>query len=157
MRLTIFALFLSAGTSALCQSAAPANPSPRSLTAPQWAQPDSGFSIQPRESHLNPDLQQKTIILPAPAPMQKQQTAQLDPKIIVHPPQSSLGEQPLATQIAQNLYPGLTMLPINEWKGNAHQIPIEWPNLKVQNIPTAWPKVEIKSVETGAATNPARK
>jgi hypothetical protein len=143
MRLAILALFLSAGTTAFCQSAVPppTNLNPQGLTAPQYA--------QPREWHFNTDSPQRTIILQAPVPEQPRNATQIDPKIIVHPPQSSIGEQAPATQIAQNLYPGLTLLPISEWKGNGQQIPITWPNLNVRNIPTTWPKLEIKSVESG--------
>jgi len=153
MRLTIFALFLSAGTAAFGQSAPPAhvNPNPQGLTPPQCAQPGRDFSAQPREWHFNTDLSQKTIILPTHVPQHQKADTLIDPNIVVHPPQSSLGEQSPGAQIAQNLYPGLALLPINDWKGNAKQIPSKWPNLKVQNIPTAWPKLEIKPVETGAA------
>jgi hypothetical protein len=75
----------------------------------------------------------------------------------VHPPQSSVAVQTPGTQIAQNLYPGLTLMPIDQWKGNGQQIPITWPNLKVQNIPTSWPKFEIKSVQSSPASIPAGK
>jgi hypothetical protein len=158
MRLTIFALFLSAGSAALCQSStpAPANPNSQGLTPPQWSQPGQDFSAQLREWHFNTDSPQRTIILQAPLSEQQRNATQIDPKIIVHPPQSSLGEQPPAAQIAQNLYPGLTLMPISEWKGNGHQVPITWPNLKVQNIPIVWQKLEIKSVENGTA-KPAEK
>jgi hypothetical protein len=96
------------------------------------------------------------MILPAPAPMRKQETAQIDPMIVMHPPPSSIGEQAPGSQIAQNLYPGLMLMPIDQWKGNGQQIPIAWPDLKVKNIPTVWPKIEIKPVG-GAATEPAGK
>jgi hypothetical protein len=159
MRLTVFVLFFTAGTTAFSQSAAPApaNPNPQGPTAPQWALPNREISPQPREWHLNPDLSQRTITLQAPVAPRPRDTAQFDPNMIVHPPPSSVGEQAPGTQIAQNLYPGLTLMPIDGWKSNGQQIPIAWPNLKVQNIPIAWPKVEIKSVESGAATNPAPK
>jgi hypothetical protein len=159
MRLTIFALFVTTGAAALCQSAppAPAIPNPQSLAAPQWAQPLHDFSAQPRDWHFNTDSPNTTIILQVPAPLQKQNATQIDPKIVVHPPQSSLGEQSPAVQIAQNLYPGLTLMPINDSKAKLQQIPITFENLKVRNIPTSWPKFEFKSVENGATTDPARK
>lgn len=157
MRLTILALFLSTGSAALCQSAQPAPANPPTLTQPQWAQPGAGLSTPPRDWHFNAQPPQKTIILPAPVPLDRQGEAQIDPKMIVHPPQSSLGEQAPGTQIAQNLYPGLVLQRIEEPKAKLQQIPITWPNLKVQNIPTTWSKLEIKSAEKVAATKPAEK
>jgi len=60
--------------------------------------------------------------------------AQIDPKIIVHPAQSRIGDQPPGTQIAQNQFPGLELLPI------------EWPQLKIKPIPTVWPKLKLEPI-----------
>ena len=38
--------------------------------------------------------------------------AEIDPKMIVHPPQSSIGVTPPGTPMALNEYPHLQMLPI---------------------------------------------
>lgn len=95
--------------------------------------------------------------MPAPAAPYQRDNVQIDPNIIVHPPQPSLGEQAPGTQIAQNLYPGLVLLPIDESKAKLQQIPITWRNLNVQNIPIVWPRLEIKQVENGAAKKPAEK
>jgi hypothetical protein len=153
MRLAILALLYVAGTAALCQSSvpAPAKPEDQWLILPQPAPEISmttrsfKMSIPPRPA-IAPPIELKSI-----------GPGTVDPEMVVHPPQSSFGEQPPATDVAQNLYPGLTLSPIDEWKGNGNQIPITWPNLKVQNIPTSWSKLEIKPVENVAATKPAWK
>jgi hypothetical protein len=44
--------------------------------------------------------------------------AEIDPRIVLHPPQSSIGVNPPATPMAQNEYPHLQMRPIlNEGHG----------------------------------------
>jgi hypothetical protein len=73
----------------------------------------------------------------------------LDSRMIVHPPPSSLGVQPRGTQLAQNLYPGLELLPIDISKAKLQPIPIIWPDLKVEPIPIHAPKVEVKTLESG--------
>jgi hypothetical protein len=77
---------------------------------------------------------------------------QLDPGIIVHPPPSSLGAQPKGTLLAQNLYPGLVLLPIDMSKLKGQPIPIAWQDLKVQRIPAAPAKIAAALVQSGATT-----
>jgi hypothetical protein len=158
MRLTTLAVFLSSGTAALCQLAAPnsSNPEQHWLTAPGLAvpglaEPGRDFTKIPPRWHFDFAV---PISRPAPGALHQRDDAQIDPKIIVHPPESSVGEQPPGTQLAQNLYPGLSMLPIQESQAKGQPIPTTWPNLKVHNIPVVWPKFEIKPVES-SATRPA--
>jgi len=157
MRLAIFALLLFSGTVAFCQSAVPApvNPGQHWLTPPGTAQPGRDFTTPPPDWHFYGVVPPRTLILPNAGPLRPRGDARIDPKMIVHPPPSSLGEQPPGTMVAQNLYPGLQLLPIEGAKARA--IPTIWPNLKVQQIPTAWPKCAIKPVEIGAAGQPAGK
>ncbi len=153
MRLRILALLLSSGTAACCQTAAPspANPQQHFLTPPAIAQPGRDFGRLPPNWHFDSAVPQKTILLRDAGAAGLGEPAEIDPKMIVRPPQSSLGEQPPGTQLAQNLYPGLQLLPIEESKAKAEPIQITWPNLKVEQIPIVWPKLEIKAMESGAA------
>jgi hypothetical protein len=62
--------------------------------------------------------------------------------------------------LAQNLYPGLQLLPVeepklDESKLKAQPIPITWPSLKVENIPIVWPETQIKAVESKPAESSA--
>lgn len=159
MRLTILALLFSSCTTAFCQTAAPApaHPQQNFLTPPAIAQPCRDFSRLPPDWHFNSVAPQRMIILREAGVQRRGLDAEIDPKMIVHPPQSSLGEQPPGTLVAQNLYPGLRLLPIEESKAKAEPIPITWPNLKVQQIPIAWPKCAIKPVVGEATGQPQGK
>lgn len=154
MRLTILGLFLSFSPVAFCQTAmpAPANLQQRPLTPPAiiLIQPGRDFTRLPPNLTIT-SIQPLTILTPFDVGLPRLGShAQIDPQIVVHPPQSSLGEQPPGTQIAQNLYPGLQMLPIEESKIKSQPLSTTWPSLKVQQIPITWPKCEIKPVESGA-------
>ncbi len=159
MRLTILALLLSSGTAAFCQTAAPAPATPQQhfLTPPAIAQPGRDFNRLPPEWHFDSVAPRNTIILKDAGVPRRGLDAEIDPKMIVHPPQSSLGDQPPGKLVAQNLYPGLHLLPIEEAKAKAQPIPITWPDLKVEQIPIVWPKLEIKPVESGVTGQPAGK
>lgn len=152
MRLTILALLLSSGTAAFCQTPmpAPANPPESFLSPPGFSQHGRDFGKLPPGMHFSAVLPQKTIILPDAGVPRRGLDAQIDPKMIVHPPQSSLGEQPPGKLVAQNLYPGLRLLPIEESKARSQPLSTIWPHLKVQQIPITWPKCEITPVESGA-------
>lgn len=157
MRLTIFVLLLLSGPAALCQAAppAPANPHQHQLTPPAITllQPGRDFTKLPPSLNVT-SVQPLTILTPFNSGLpQLGSHAQIDPQIVVHPPQSSLGEQPPGTQIAQNLYPGLQLLPIEKSKEKSQPLSTTWPNLKVQQIPITWPKCEIKPAETGVAAH----
>jgi hypothetical protein len=164
MRLWIVTAFLCAGPAALSQSVAPApahpepHPTAPSASAGQsfveqfLAPPANDFLNHPPqwhapERHAADVAPQRTIILPPTGDVRIRDN-KLDPQIIVHPPQSSLGEQSPGKEIAQNQYPGLTLLPIQspqpDHKPLGLPIPTTWPNMRVENIPTHWQQDVIK-------------
>jgi hypothetical protein len=152
--------FLCAGMAAFGQSVAPApartEPHP---TAPlpsagqgfieQFLAPPANIPlnqpplIRPLELHAEKVAPQRKVIL-APNGDVQIRDKQFDSRIIVRPPQSSLGEQPPGKEVAQNQYPGLMLLPIQESKAIGLPIPTTWPNMKVENIPTHWQQNVIK-------------
>lgn len=166
MRFTILALFFSTGATALCQSASPvpAKPEKQWLVLPGTAQPARDFTTLPQDWHFTgiaPMQSMKSVTLPNQLALQSgsgpQSRSQIDPKIVVHPPQSSLGEQPPGTLVARNLYPGLQLLPIEESKAKIEPISTTWPNLKIEQIPIVWPKSELLPVDSGAKGQAAGK
>jgi len=90
------------------------------------------------------------------SPLQQLQS-QIDPQMIVHPPASSLGEESKGTLVAQNLYPGLEFLPIDQSKGKLQPIPITWPGFKMEPIPTDVSKTEMNLVAKGETARAAKK
>jgi hypothetical protein len=70
---------------------------------------------------------------------------------------SGIDGQAPGTLVAQNLYPGLQLLPIDGAKAKLEPIPILWPKMKVENIPTAWPDCKMVLVESGTNATPAGK
>jgi hypothetical protein len=118
MRTAILGLLLYAGTTALCQSTAP------SPATPNWQNPlvvtprARDFSKLPPGWHFSGAvpprilLQPKMLKLPKPETNRPLVGAEIDPKIVVHPPQSSIGVNPPGTPMAQNEYPHLQMRPI---------------------------------------------
>jgi hypothetical protein len=146
MRLAIFGLLLSAGTAAFCQSAAPAPGNAQQPWLVQPGLPEGGrdFTKLARDWHMTSLGSRKMFVLPKPSP-------HLDsPQIVVHPPRSSVGEQPTGPLLAQNLYPGLQLMPIVESKAKGEPIPTTWPNARIKQIPTVWPKLEFNTVQSGA-------
>jgi hypothetical protein len=161
MRFTIFALFLPAATIAAGQSpqSAPEVPRQRLATPP---------SITLQESARNPaalplnitiiNIQKHPKIFVPPAQISfRDPGATLDAKIVVHPPQLSVGALAPGTTVAQNLYPGLELLPIEQSKAKGEPIPTTWPNAKIEAIPIVWPKAELLPVTTGGRTQAASK
>jgi hypothetical protein len=149
MRLTILALLLSTGTAASCQSAppAPANQQQPWLTPPGIPQAGRDFTKPPSDWRIRSVVPRKMEILPGPWPLHRFDDAQIDAQIIVHPPPSSLGEQSPGALLAQNLYPGLQLLPIDGSKAKGELIPTTWPNLKIEQIPIVWPRLEFNPVQ----------
>jgi hypothetical protein len=157
MRLVVVGVCLSFATAALCQSPTPVKPEGQLLTQPQSPQPGQDFSLTPRTFQLE-TLPQATLFIPHPgsAPQIELKTLgprTVDPEMVMHPPQSSLGEQAPGTQIAQNLYPGLTLLPIQDSKAKTQSIPIAWPNAQIKNIPIVWQKTTIIPAQTMPVQN----
>jgi hypothetical protein len=80
--------------------------------------PARDFSKLPPEWHASAVVPPRFIFQPkVPGTLQAEAGGRLgdgkiDPKIIVHPPQSSIGVHPPGTPMAQNEYPHLQMLPI---------------------------------------------
>jgi hypothetical protein len=156
MRFGVVALFLSAGTTALSQLAAPA-----AVGAQKPGPTPPGILLLQKEFTRAPDLQitfggpMKLVVPANPVPPSsaglRRENSEMDPKMIAHPPSSSIGDQPPGTAMAQNLYPGLQLLPIEQAKAKGEPIPTTWPNLKVKQIPIVWPKFEVKPAENGAA------
>jgi hypothetical protein len=146
------ALFVCAATTAFCQSSAPApiNPDTLGQLTPEFTQPGMDFSQLPPNWNLVIVKPRGTLVLPRTAAGQLRSSAAIDPKIIVHPPQSSLGVQPPGTLVAQNLYPNLQLLPIDWPKAKIEQIPTQWPNYKLARIPTEWKvKAVMRLVQNG--------
>ena len=120
MRFAILGLLLCAGTTALCQSTAPSPATSDSL----WQNPlvvtpqARDFSKLPPGWHFSGDVPPRILLEPKMLKLPKPETesplvgAEIDPKIVVHPPQSSIGVNPPGTPMAQNEYPHLQMRPI---------------------------------------------
>jgi hypothetical protein len=151
MRSAILALVLSAGTAAFCQTSAqePFNLG-RHDRNPPAAKPaiDLGkpFSVGPMKPFTPPFTASEIFALPAKDTSPRFRGAEVDPKMIVRPPQASLGLQP-GIPVKQNEYANLRMLPIDSSASSLQPIPVQWPNLKVQAIPTQWPRLEVHLVE----------
>jgi hypothetical protein len=156
MRIAIFAVFLSSGLAASCQ-----------LTPPAPLQPKQPWVISPQDGKPGleigkalPDLkfkfdQSQTLILPKTVEIPPK--AQMDPKMIMRPPKSVVGDQSPGTLVAQNLYPGLQLLPVDGSNAAVRPIPITWPKMKMENIPTACPDCKMVLVQSGKAAQAARK
>jgi hypothetical protein len=120
MRLTILGLLFCAATTALCQTTGPSPASPDNLwQGPLAAAPPArDFSKLPPGWHASPVVPPRFLFQPKAPGVPQAETgsrlgdAEIDLKIIVHPPQSSIGVIPPGTPMAQNEYPHLQMLPI---------------------------------------------
>jgi hypothetical protein len=125
MRLPILGLLFCAATTALGQTTAPSPASPDNL----WQGPLVGtppardFSKLPPGWHASAVVPPRILIQPGMPGQPKAAIdrrlgdAEIDPEIIVHPPQSSIGVIPPGTPMAQNEYPHLQMLPIESSAG----------------------------------------
>lgn len=152
MRITLVAALLSAGTAGLCQSGTPRPAMPEQQVLPPIT--ILPFNSVPREFHLNPDIPRGSILQEKP---ERGRGPRIDPGMVVHPPRASIGEQAPGTPVAQNLYPGLQLLPIDGLKAKVEPISIIWPNMKVENIPTTCPDCKMVLMETGTTAKPAGK
>ena len=120
MRLTILGLLFCAATTALGQATAPSPASPDNLwQGPLLATPPArDFSKLPPGWHASAVVPPRFLFQPKAPGVPQAETgrrlgdAEIDPKIIVHPPQWSIGVIPPGTPMAQNEYPHLQMLPI---------------------------------------------
>lgn len=154
MRITILSLFLCAGTTAFCQTGAPAPAIPNNpWQAPLGAIPPPirDFSKLPPGWHAAPLTPPRMMWVPKAVDTTRPKDAQIDPKIIVHPPASSIGVQPPGTAVAQNEYPHLRMLPIESAASYVEAIPTQWPPNRLEKIPTQWPMAEIVAAHNSSA------
>jgi len=134
MRITILSLFLCAGTTAFCQSSAPApaipsNPwqTPRGVVPP----PIRDFSKLPPGWHAVPLTPPGIIFAPKAVHTTGLKDAQIDPKFVVHPPASSIRVQPPGSAAAQNEYPHLRMLPIESAGSHVEATATQWPMAEI--------------------------
>jgi hypothetical protein len=144
MRLWIFALSLCAATVAFCQSSAqvPVNPDKVDQLSPAFHWPGTDFSKMPPRWQTSSVSAPPMISLQNTGPTRRQDNAQIDPRMVIHPPKSSLGTLPPGTMVAQNVYPGLQLLPIEISSAKGQPSPIVWPNLKLQSIPIVSPMLK---------------
>ncbi len=152
MRIVIRALFFFAGATAFGQSGpfGPLNPNPSGNLPSPWTAQGRDFGKLPPGWPATMNMTEWTAILPAPTTLKPFGDAQIDPKIVAHPAQSRLGDQPPGTQIAQNQFPGLELLPIQWPNARIKPIPTVWPNLKMESIPTMCGLCTMAPVGTGA-------
>jgi hypothetical protein len=148
MRLAVLAVLLCASPIVLCQSAVPglANPEQSQVAqlAQAWPMPTQLAPAFP------PTVQRNIYVYPRPggfrAPDQPRNSSRIDPQMIVQPP---------GTLVAQNIFPGLRLLPIGS-AAALKPIPTDWPRLKIESIPIAWPKSTLLPIDSGsAASTPA--
>ncbi len=155
MRYALLVLFLTAGTLGFGQTG-PTSPFSfgQPIQAPlSGASQDRNFGKAPPQWDALRALPQTLIEIAPPKSGVLLGDARIDPKIVRHPSQQNLGTQPLGTELAQNLYPGLRFQPIQEPRmGEALREPgsgplsITWPKLTVHEIPTQWPALKMEPV-----------
>ncbi len=166
MRLAVLAGLLCASPIALCQSAAPglANPEQPQASQPAQAWPTQSWSAptwnMPNQlaPTFPPSGQRNVYVFPRPegfrASDRLQNSSRIDPRMIIHPPKSSVGVQPQGTLVAQNIYPGLRLLPIGSASA-LKPIPADWPRLKIESIPITWSNSTLLPVDSGSAAGKA--
>jgi len=127
MRTAVLCLALTAGTVAFAQSnpAKPAEPFKLELTQPAFTQSAGDLAKARVELHGANTQLWNAFTISGPRQLQRKDNAQIDPGMIVRPPTSSIGVEPPGTPIAQNLYPGLRLLPIEESKAKQAAIPTD--------------------------------
>ena len=153
MRCALFTMLLSAGTLGFGQAgpAAPLTPFGQA-PSPQQTWQGHDFGRLPTW-HWDPSLStlhSSTVVLPP-----SKQTivplgdASIDPQIVRHPSLKNLGTLPPGTQVAQNLFPGLTFQPIENERcaPPSGLLSTMWPALEVKRIPTRWPKLKMEPVD----------
>jgi hypothetical protein len=89
----------------------------------------------------------RQFVVPKAGISPRRNDAQIDPKIIVHPPQSKLGIQQPGINIASNQFPNLRFLPIASPGTTPHPVPTQWPSFGIEQIPTTWPKFKLSLVQ----------
>ena len=158
MRIAAAALVLGAGIPVFCQSAGTAAAKPGEAGQP----PPRVFLLSPQEFdkaspewHISPESLLKMNVPPGIGRV-RIPSAPADSAMIVHPPQGSVGVQAPGTQVAQNLYPGLQLMPIEQPKMKVEPIPTIFPNAKVEKIPTTWTQFTISPIQGGKVNSAAK-
>ena len=161
MKSATIVLLLCVATPSICQSAAPTPSNPLQLlqTPPAPAKPWMDFSKLPslQPSSLQPfklSTPLRPFIVPKSGVETRWSDAQIDPKIIVHPPQSKLGMQQPGINIATNQFPNLKFLPIASPGALPHAPPAQWPSFGIEQIPTTWPKFKLSLVNGAKQVTP---
>ena len=131
-----------------CQTSGqmPAGPSETGKKSPDVFTPQSEISKGPTTWHFTLD---GLLTVPPGIGRLRMPDAPADPKMIVHPPQGSIGAQPRGTQVAQNLYPGLQFMPIEKSTSKMVPIPTTFPNMKMEKITTTWSQYKALPVQSG--------
>jgi hypothetical protein len=151
-RLTFVSLFLCTGIAASSQSAAPTlvTPDRPGQILPNPVQPIRDFSKPPSIWHFTYGAPQGATIVPSREATHLWDDAKIDPKMIVHPPQSSIGVQPPGSLVAQNEYPNLRVLPIES--SSLKPVPTQWPLFHLKAIPLQWLKFQLDPANGAALT-----
>jgi hypothetical protein len=157
MRMAVAAVLLGAGAPLFCQNAGTAPPSfeNEKKDPPTVFLSQKELSTGPPVWHVTRDGLLKMNVPPGIG-MVRVPSAPTDPEMVVHPPQVSLGVQPPGTQVAQNLYPGLQLMPIEQPKMKVEPIPTIFPNAKVEKIPTTWTQFTISPIQGGKVNSAAK-
>jgi hypothetical protein len=158
MRPSILAVVLSTASLALGQAAAPGPGSfqQKLLIPPSGAWTGLDRRQVPQTRQFSLEVPQVAKNFSSTTMPQLAAGAAPDQQMIVHPPPGSVPEQ-AGIQIAQNLYPGLQLLPIEDEKTGVQPIPTAWPELKVEPIPIGCSKCRTSLVQTGGLAAEARK
>jgi hypothetical protein len=156
MKTTSIVLLLCVATPAICQSATPTPSNPLQLfqTPPASAKPWMDFVKPLSLPAFSISTPLRQFIVPKTGAAPRWNDAQIDPKIIVRPPQSKLGVQPLGTIIAKNEFPNLRFLPIASPGSTLHPVRTRWPSFGIEQIPTTWPKFELLPVHGAEQISP---
>ena len=157
MRCALFTLLLSAGTLAFGQAGPAAPLAPFGQAPSPWAALNRDFGrMTPQQWNGLGSLHSRTVLVPPP----KQAVvplgdASIDPQIVRHPSAQDLGTPPPGTQVAQNLFPGLTFQPIDGQLCAPKDglLSTTWPKLEVRRIPITWPNLKMEPItEPGQAS-----
>jgi hypothetical protein len=158
MKVALLTIVLATGSIASGQSNAgdPSRPDLFGKSPSARMSPERGFPAL----RVQPDfIPQWKIYLPPPRPANRLGDLSIDPRILIHPAQRNLGSQPPGVAVAQNQFPGLTLLPIDGQRPSPalKPIPITWPNLKTEPIPTACPQCGLVPVNASSPPSSAQK
>jgi len=156
MKCATFAILLCVATPAICQTAAPVPSNPLQLfqTPPAPAKPWMDFLKPLSLPPFSLSTPLRRFVVPRDGLATHWDDAQIDPKIIVHPPQSKLGMQQPGINIATNQFPNLKFLPIASPGALPHAPPAQWPSFGIEQIPTTWPKFKLSLVNGAKQVTP---